>query len=244
VAEDDSKMSFMSHWQAATLPAEGAWAQKRRLAHAMRRVIDRLVTSDAPEDELGRAADRLERYADHLETHPQGRPYSGFAETANAGSIGAFFDASPVIGLANPLAPPLRLAAEGSRITGDVHFGAAYEGPPGCVHGGWVAAAFDEFLGFVMAATGNPGMTGTLKVVYRSPTPLDTDLRFEAGEWRSEGRKTIATGRLYAGERLCAEAEGIFIAIDRTKFASLLEERERERAEAARAATDRDRDAE
>jgi len=229
--EEQRRDAFMSHWQAATLPAEGAWAQKRRLANAMRRVIDRLVTSDAPEDELGDAADRLERYADHLETHPQGRPYSGFAETVNSGSVGAFFDASPVIGLANPLAPPLRLAADGGRITGDVHFGAAYEGPPGCVHGGWIAAAFDEFLGFVMATTGNPGMTGTLTVIYRSPTPLQADLRFEAGEWRTEGRKTIATGKLYAGDRLCAEAEGIFIAIDRTKFADLLAERERERAE-------------
>jgi acyl-coenzyme A thioesterase PaaI-like protein len=212
------------------MPAEGAWAQKRRLATAMRRVIDRLVTSDAPEDELATAAERLERYADHLETHPQGRPYSGFAEAANAGNVGAFFDASPIVGLANPLAPPLRLAARDGAITGDVHFGAAYEGPPGCVHGGWIAAAFDEFLGFVMAATGNPGMTGTLKVVYRSPTPLKTDLRFHAGESRTEGRKTIASGRLYAGERLCAEAEGIFIAIDHTKFADLLAARERERA--------------
>ncbi|MBW2314020.1 MAG: PaaI family thioesterase [Deltaproteobacteria bacterium] len=227
--EEERRQRFMSHWQAATQPAEGAWAQKRRLATAMRRVIDRLVTSDAPEEELGDAADRLERYADHLETHGQSRPYSGFAEAANAGSVGAFFDASPIIGLANPLAPPLRLAAAGDVITGDVHFGSAYEGPPGCVHGGWIAAAFDEFLGFVMSATGNPGMTGTLKVIYRSPTPLKTDLRFEAGERRIEGRKTFATGRLLAGDRLCAEAEGIFISLDGTDFLALLEKRESER---------------
>ena len=227
--EEERRQTFMSHWQAATQPAEGAWAQKRRLATAMRRVIDRMVTSDAPEEELGEAADQLERYADHLETHAQGRPYSGFAEAANSGSVGAFFDASPIIGLANPLAPPLRLAAAGDVITGDVHFGSAYEGPPGCVHGGWIAAVFDEFLGFVMSATGNPGMTGTLKVIYRSPTPLKSDLRFEAGERRTEGRKTFATGRLLAGDRLCAEAEGIFISLDGTDFLALLEKRESER---------------
>jgi len=34
------------------------WVQKRRLADAMRLVIERLVTSNAPEDELRRAADR------------------------------------------------------------------------------------------------------------------------------------------------------------------------------------------
>lgn len=227
--EEERREAFLSHWQAATAPAEGAWAQKRRLATAIRRVIDRMVTSDAPEEELEEAAHQLERYADRLETHPQGRPYSGFAETANAGNVGAFFDASPLIGLANPLAPPLRLAADDNGVTGAVHFGAAYEGPPGCVHGGWIAAAFDEFLGFVMSATGNPGMTGTLKVIYRSPTPIETDLRFEAGKWSVHGRKTIATGSLFAGNRLCAEAEGIFISLDRTKFVDLLEKRERER---------------
>lgn len=120
----------------------------------------------------------------------------------------------------------------GDVITGDVYFGAAYEGPPGCVHGGWIAAAFDEFLGFVMSATGNPGMTGTLKVIYRSPTPLQTDLRFEAGDWHVAGRKTFVTGRLLAGETLCAEAEGIFLSIDGSKFMALLEKRERERREA------------
>ncbi len=224
-SEEQRREAFMAHWQASSEPVEGVWAQKRRLATAMRRVIDLLVTSDAPEEELSQAAGRLEQYADHLESHPQGRPYSGFGEAANAGSVGAFFDASPIIGLANPLAPPLALSAEGS-ITGTVNFGSAYEGPPGCVHGGWVAAAFDEFLGFVQSASGNPGMTGTLSVKFRSPTPLKTELRFEAGEQRVEGRKTFATGRLYAGERLCAEAEGIFISLSGTKFMKLLEERE------------------
>ena len=43
-----------------------------------------------------------------------------------------------------------------------VTFGSAYEGPPGCVHGGYVAAAFDEMLGFVQSLGGNPGMTARL----------------------------------------------------------------------------------
>ena len=63
---------------------------------------------------------------------------------------------------------------------GLVRFGSAYEGPPGHVHGGFVAAAFDEVLGYVQSLGGRPGMTGTLTVRYRSPTPLYTELRFEA----------------------------------------------------------------
>ena len=47
------------------------WEQKRRLASAMRMVIERLVPSDAPEDELRTAADALERYAEQLKKHPR-----------------------------------------------------------------------------------------------------------------------------------------------------------------------------
>ena len=43
---------YRSHWDASSRAASGAWAQKRRLATAMRLVIERLVRSDAPEDEL------------------------------------------------------------------------------------------------------------------------------------------------------------------------------------------------
>ena len=62
-----------------------------------------------------------------------------------------------MIGLSNPLAPPIRVRQSGER-SAEAHarFGAAYEGPPGCVHGGWVAAAFDEVLGFVQSLGGQP----------------------------------------------------------------------------------------
>ncbi|HZO08254.1 MAG TPA: PaaI family thioesterase, partial [Myxococcota bacterium] len=174
------------------------------------------------------AASELERYAEHLRTHPRMRRFEGYAESANAGDVGAFFDQSPLIGLANPLAPPLRLAKTGERTAeGRVRFGSAYEGPPGCVHGGFVAAAFDEVLGFAQSLGGNPGFTGTLVVRYRVPTPLHTDLRFEGRIDRVEGRKTFASGRVFAGETLCAEAEGIFVAARPEKFAELLEVRAR-----------------
>ena len=95
-------------------------------------------------------------------------------KSANAGEPFGFFDHSPMLGQANPLAPPIRLWLEGDRIHGTATFGAAYEGPPGCVHGGYVAAAFDEVLGSTQSLSGSPGMTGRLTVHYRKPTPLNT----------------------------------------------------------------------
>jgi acyl-coenzyme A thioesterase PaaI-like protein len=219
---------ILSHWEAAQRPASGAWAQKRRLADAMRLVIGRLVESSAPENELSAAADGLERYAEQLTKHPRLRRLEGFAETATAGDVAAFFDQSPIIGLSNPLAPPVVVRRSGELAAeGRARFGAAYEGPPGCVHGGWVAAAFDEVLGFVQSLAGSPGFTGTLTVKYRNPTPLHTELRFEATVTGTERRKTFAEGRLYAGDLLTAEAQAIFIAADRARFLELMRERER-----------------
>ena len=213
--------------------AMGAWVQKRRLASAMREVIGRLVQSIAPEEELRTAADALERYAAQLAGHPRLRRYEGYAESANAGDVGSFFDQSPMIGLANPLAPPIRIEQTGERTaTGHVSFGAAYEGPPGSVHGGYIAAAFDEVLGFVQSLSRSPGFTGTLTIKYRSPAPLHTALEFRCELNRQEGRKIFAGGRAFAGDKLCAEAEAIFISARPEVFEDLLEARRR--LEAAR----------
>jgi acyl-coenzyme A thioesterase PaaI-like protein len=222
-----ARFPLLSQWEAAQIPASGAWMQKRRLAAAMRLVIGRLVESNAPENELAAAADGLERYAERLATHPRLRRLEGFAETANAGDAAAFFDQSPVIGLSNPLAPPISVRRSGE-LSAEAHarFGVAYEGPPGCVHGGWVAAAFDEVLGFVQSLAGSPGFTGTLTVRYRNPTPLHTDLRFAVRVTGTERRKTFAAGELYAGDVLTAEAEAIFISADRERFLALMAQRE------------------
>jgi hypothetical protein len=83
-------------WDAMRAQAAGSWAESRRLAAAMRMVIERLIKIDAPEEELRRAAEGLERYAGRLEAHPQRMRPAGFAEAANAGDIGAFFDYSPL----------------------------------------------------------------------------------------------------------------------------------------------------
>lgn len=223
--DDDAARKEWPYWSAVSLEASGAWAQKRRLAAAMRLVIERLVVTDAPEDELRRAAEELERYAKRLEAHPRGERLAGFAEAANAGNIGAFFDRSPLIGRSNPLAPPMALHVENGVVLGTVTFGSAYEGPPGHLHGGFVAAALDEVLGFVQSTTGNPGMTGTLAVRYRRPTPLHVELRLEGRVVRVEGRKIFTEGKLLAGDVVTAEAEGIFVSIDLLRMERLVAER-------------------
>ena len=227
-----------SHWSQmnATEPDDrrrAAW----RLADELRRIIELLTLVEAPAEELASAAEAAAAFADRLDDLLPKRTwsYEGFSETSMAGSPAAFFDRSPFIGRANPLAPPISLEVVGAggdiHVEGHARFGAAYEGPPGNVHGGFVAAAFDEVLGLAQTLSGRTGMTGTLKIVYRSPTPLYENLRFRASVDRIEGRKTFITGTCHAGERLTAEAEGIFISVDLEKFAQMMRERDARRAE-------------
>jgi acyl-coenzyme A thioesterase PaaI-like protein len=199
-----------------------------RTGEALRRIVHRLHGSRAGADDLRPIADELEELAARLDALPGGSMYEGFGESPLAGrDPHAFFDHSPMLGRANPLAPPIELWEEDDAMHGRVTFGGAYEGPPGCVHGGYVAAAFDEVLGSTQSLGGRPGMTGRLTVHYRSPTPLRTELRFTGRVVQVSGRKTTTHGTLHAGDRLCAEAEGLFVAIDFRKLVELRAERER-----------------
>ncbi|HYA67281.1 MAG TPA: hypothetical protein VED63_00990, partial [Acidimicrobiales bacterium] len=77
---------------------------------------------------------------------------------------------------------------------------------------------FDEMLGAANIAVGQPGMTGTLTIRYRRPTPIMTPLRLEAAFVSRDGRKITTRGAIYDGEELTAEAEGIFIELVPERF--------------------------
>ena len=70
--------------------------------------------------------------------------------------------------------------------------------------------------------TGHPGMTGTLTIRYRNPTPLYRELTLEGRVVRVEGRKIMTEGRMVAGDTLTAEAEATFISVDFAKMHALV----------------------
>jgi acyl-coenzyme A thioesterase PaaI-like protein len=116
-----------------------------------------------------------------------------------------------IIGVRNPVAPPLHVNHEpdGSVWT-EFELGAAYEGPPGQVHGGVCALVLDHVLGATAHQPGRPAVTGTLTVRYRRGTPLGR-LRAAARVERVEGVKVFAVGHIEDAEGLTVEADGVFI---------------------------------
>lgn len=212
-------------------------AELRRMAAAARRLLHGMVMTDADEASLTESADALEALAARFDRPGARSMHEGFGEAATSGNPSGFFEHSPVLGVANPIAPPIVLRGVDERtMEGTVTFGAAYEGPPGHVHGGFVAAGFDEVLGAVQSLSAQPGMTGTLTVRYRSPTPLHQPLRYTGRLDGVDGRKVLTSGTLHVGDRLCAEADAVFISIDFSRMAEL--RRRRTEQEARRAERD------
>ena len=196
-------------------------AGKVRLADGLRQMLQHSATSTANDDVMARAADLVDQAVRLLEPGPHGRGYHGSAEGSVGGVPHGFTSHSPVTGPLNAVASIVTLSSTDTEVVADVTFGDAYEGPPGHVHGGLIAAIFDEVLGFAQALSGAPGMTGKLEVTYRSPTPLHTPLRVVGCFDRVDGRKIFTTGTIHAGDRLCAEAKGLFISVRPERFGAL-----------------------
>ena len=178
---------------------------RRKLAEALRAYIAEIVACDAPDEAFAAAADAFEGFTTALVEHPR-RPRTPERGATDGVETSEF---CPVSGASNPLAPPLKvLASHGDVVTGVVSFPASFEGPPGLVHGGYVATVLEELLGRAQTLAGQPGTRGTVFVRFRSPCPLNTALQLEARISRVEARTMLTKATMHAGDQLVAEAQG------------------------------------
>lgn len=198
-------------------------------AAALRRITTAVVGLPVDDVDIAEAAAVLEEVAERLEACA-GPGRRSRMEPDPSGDAQDFFPTSPVIGYANPIAPPVRVELGQDGLTGTAFFDYQYEGPPTCVHGGVLAMVFDELLGATNIAAGCPGMTGTLTVRYRRPTPLRAPLRLESRCLGREGRKIRTWGAIFDGETLLAEAEGVFIELVPERFLQVIASHGREGA--------------
>ena len=186
------------------------WNLRQRVADSVRRLMEVLVTSSPGKDQLEELATMVDEYTERFAVSRRAYGRDGFpGGLSGIGNIIHEFNA--LSGRGNPAAPPVDIVLEGNEAHGKVRMGWQYEGPPGCVHGGLVAALLDECLGIAQVPAGRPGMTGTLEVRYLSPTPVDAELDLRARVDRVEGRKTLVSGEIRAGETVTATCKGTFI---------------------------------
>jgi len=183
------------------------------LANSVRKLTERLLrVADLPQDVAAEAhalASRADLLTERLAPHAlEDRvPRMGPEPAATR----PYFVRGPIIGAHHPLQPLFEMEHLPGQSRGRVNFGVTYEGPPGCVHGGFVAFFFDEILGEHNVRARIPAMTGTLTVRYNEATPLLTDLDFLVRSEARGPRKVLTRGTLSHGEVVLAEAQGLFI---------------------------------
>ena len=208
--------------RAAAQAPSGAAAAKRELAGALRTLLEELSATAAPETELRELAARVRDAARAFAAAGHAPQAAERREGLYAG-MESFHDRGPLVGLSNPIAPPLdlRLDLEANVVRGRATFGAPHEGAPGLLHGGLLAAAIDEVLGMTTSFSGSPGMTRELTVRYERPTPIHVELLFTGRLDRADGRRLHVSCEVEANGSRTATAHGLFIQVGGEKFAEL-----------------------
>ena len=195
------------------------WQARQRLASATRALNEKLVSTDI-DPEL--AAALTEKIEDLTEELSQAQQVNGLVDMARRGQRGTIDDVMgelvSVGGRSHPCSPELRWQEAPNQIMGTVRFSQAFEGPPGHVHGGWVAGVLDHLMGMTHVRTGYPGMTGGLSVRYLKPTPLNQAIEVSAQATELDDKRTEVKAEMRFGETTTATAEAIFVRVDREKF--------------------------
>jgi acyl-coenzyme A thioesterase PaaI-like protein len=182
-------------------------------------LIKLLRCSDATDEALAAATAHMQQAMEVLSPHLRhGEGWSTVSIASDTPGLGwqeedltACMPYSPVSGKRNPVAPPLRMWRDGREVRGEALFSPTYAGPPNSVHGGIIAAVFDELLSMANVINGVAGFTGTLTIKYHRRTPLNTPVELWAVNERNTGRKQFSRGEFRVDGEVTASAEGLFI---------------------------------
>lgn len=186
-------------------------AQRADLVAATRELISAVSLTDVPAAEQSAAAAQLRRMAADLTTATRSRVVRvplppGPLEGQVIGT------ADPVLGRFNPVAPPLRVTVDPAGARASLVPGAIFEGPPGALHGGYIAMLLDAVMGTLVRSLGISAVTATLSLKYLRPTPLDHRLQLCARVLSREQRKVTVEGGISAGGVETVRATGLFIS--------------------------------
>jgi acyl-coenzyme A thioesterase PaaI-like protein len=129
-----------------------------------------------------------------------------------------------VCGRSNPVGLYMQFHDDGElEVFSEYSVPAHYQGYPGIVHGGVVAAMLDEVVARV-SMIGDPHhfmMSVTLQILYRQPVPVETPLRVAARILRLRGRLGKAEGCIYLPDgTVAAESHMSLADVPQTLLAS------------------------
>jgi acyl-coenzyme A thioesterase PaaI-like protein len=177
------------------------------LARSVRALVDATIRTTVAESEVRLAQAEIDAVTARLTAEqlpgPAGVHFNAEGRSWQWGNA--------AVGLRNAIAPPMQVVRDADGLVhADVVLGAAYEGPPGKVHGGVAALLLDHLMGATAADNRRPSMTGTLTIRFRRPTPLGP-VRLEGRIDRHEGYKTFVVAHIADPGGVTVEADGVFV---------------------------------
>lgn len=196
--------------EAVNIEESPYWSGRRNLAAAMRELIEATTISDVPPDDANALAASIRDLATEIRQHRELLGVIAYGSAHGSFPI-ANHEILCVGGASHPMAPGLKHWLDGEVVRGNVTFNWSYEGPPGHVHGGWVAAIFDHFMGMAHMHAGAPGMTGSLTINYLQPTPLNEPIDLIATIEPIDTRKTKVVAEMTCSGNRLATADAVFI---------------------------------
>ena len=212
----------MGEHQAGGLPAgsarfgEAPLAQTIVAAGAIRRLSSLLLSLEQAHPTVDAIVAQIGDWERELSAAvpPDSAPRIGSDED---GSRRVYLDHATDIGAFNPCFPEYRFDhLDAQTASGRVAFPLVYEGPPGLVHGGFLAVFFDCVIQHQNCLAGLSGKTRFLNVKFRRPTPVLTDLRFDIARSQVDRGITSRARLLLDDEVLCiGEAETLALPPDK-----------------------------
>jgi hypothetical protein len=187
---------------------------------ALAPLVRRLIATALSQEEEDESLDRL---IEHLSTVEQALARRGPVDPSPR--IGPnlqsdqriYLDHGYDIGAFNPCFPEYTIQVDGAQASGTVSFPLVFEGPPGCVHGGFLAVFFDCVIQHHNCEYGVAGKTTSLNVEYRRPTPVLEALQFQI-ERSSDARRITSTARIGIGGTVLCQATMEAVAGDRSRL--------------------------
>jgi hypothetical protein len=187
-------------------------AQTVAAASALRRLAGQLLSLEHPHPVVDAVIGQIGAWEGELAgaVAPDATPRIG-ADGADSQRVylAHAFD----IGAFNPCFPEYEFdRIDAQTAAGRVTFPVVYEGPPGLVHGGFLAVFFDCVIQHQNCATELSGKTRSLNVKFRRPAPILTELVFDITRTQAD-RGVTSTARLLLDDEVLCIGEATTLAL-------------------------------
>ena len=193
-----------------------------RLGRAVRRLGHAVIGREVDRDSMETAIRALDALSNEFEQGvARSREFSQFSsahdnEVPDNSQLTSHIT-RPGSGPGSPHGLEMQVHRRGDRVEATFVIGSSFEGAPARSHGGIVALAFDDAMGFMLNLLKTVAYTGQLTINYKAPTPLHVPLVIHAWLGQRDGRKIYLEAEMREDRpdaSIIATASALFIAIN------------------------------